>query len=431
MAADLHAALSIRLTTPKGASKSRTIRPEARGSVTLDFGILGPIEVRADGDPIRLGGLRQRALLAILVLHANRVLPSERLIELLWGDEPPDSASNALQVHVSQLRRALEPHRTSPTSAGLVLHRSPGYVLAVEPDQLDVHRFETLAYEGRRALSDGDVASAARLLHAALALWRGPALADFASELFAVGARTRLEELRLTTLEERIQADLSLGHHTGLIGELQVVVAEHPLRERLCGELMLSLYRSGRQAEATEVYQRTRRRLVDALGLEPGPDLQNLLTRILDQDPALELKSTAAPRARARVHNLPLQLTTFIGRQQELLQLKSALAEERLLTLLGPGGIGKTRLALRVASQLHDAYPDGVCLVDLAPVTLAEMVSQRVLAVLNIEEGRTSPIDAIVRHLARQHVLLVVDNCEHVIQAATELVLRLLEECPS
>jgi len=398
--------------------------------VTLDFGILGPIEVHADGTPIRLGGARQRALLAILVLHANRVLPSERLIELLWGDEAPDSAINALQVHVSQLRRALEPHRAPGTAAGLVLHRSSGYVLAVEPDQLDMHRFETLAYEGRRALADGDAASAARVLHAALELWRGPALADFAGELFAVGARTRLEELRLTTLEERIQADLSLGHHAGLVGELQAVVAEHPLRERLSGELMLSLYRCGRQAEATEVYQRTRRRLVDALGLEPGPDLQNLLTRILDQDPVLELRSTAVPRARARVHNLPLQLTTFIGRHQELVNLKRVLVEDRLLTLLGPGGIGKTRLALRIASQLHDAYPDGVCLVDLAPVTSGEMVSQRVLAVLNIEEGGTSPIDAIVRRLAKQQVLLVVDNCEHVIAAAAELVLSLLAECP-
>jgi predicted ATPase len=301
-------------------------------------------------------------------------------------------------------------------------------MLELEAEQVDTHRFEQLAHEGRRALTDGEPDRAARSLHAALALWRGPALADFADELFAIGARARLEELRLTTLEDRIQADVALGQHAELIAELQALVTEHPVRERLCGQLM---YRCGRQAEATEVYQRTRHRLVDELGLDPGPALQELLTRILDQDPDLELESPAVPRVRGRVRTLPLQLTSFIGRQHDLVSVKDLLTESRLLTLLGPAGIGKTRLALRVASQLQDAFRDGVCLIELAPVTAPEQVPQRALAALYTEQrGEASPLEAIVRRLAKQQVLLVVDNCEHVVEAAAELLLPVLEQCP-
>jgi predicted ATPase/DNA-binding SARP family transcriptional activator len=400
--------------------------------VNLSFGILGPLEVWGDGALIGLGGARQRALLAILLLHANRVVPIERLVDLLWGDEPPETAINSLQVHVSQLRRVLEPERAPGSPAGLLVHRPSGYMLAVEPDQLDVHRFEQLAREGGRALTDGEPERAASLLHDALVLWRGPALDDFADELFAVAARARLEELRLTTLEDRIQADMALRQHASLIAELQALVREHPLRERLGGQLMLCLYRAGRQAEATEVFQRTRRRLVEELGLEPGPELQALLTRILEQDPALEVESTSAPLVPARVRGLPLQVTSFIGRQHDLLAVKELLVECRLLTLLGPAGIGKTRLALRVASQMQDAFSDGVCLVDLTPVSTPEQVPQRALAALYTEQrGVASPVEAIVRRLSTQQVLLVVDNCEHVVEAAADLFLAILQQCPA
>jgi predicted ATPase/DNA-binding SARP family transcriptional activator len=397
----------------------------------LEFGILGPLEVRADGEPVRLGGIRQRALLAIFLLHPNRVLSRERLVDLVWGDEAPDSAVNALQVHLSQLRRVLEPARLPGTPDALLVNRPSGYMLAIEPDQLDVHRFESLAQQGRRALTGGEPWAAVDTLHAALAIWRGPALADFSDALFAVGARTRLEELRLSTLEDRIQADLAIGLHSEVVGELEALLIERPLRERLAGELMLSLYRCGRQAEATEVYHQTRRRLVESLGLEPGPDLQSLLRLILEQDPALDLKSPSAPVVRQKAHSLPMHLTSFIGRQQDIELLKDVLRRCRLVSLVGPGGVGKTRLALRVATRLHDAYPGGVCLIDLTPVASGDLVAQRALAALGFEEqGGTSPIDTIVRRLATQQVLLVLDNCEHVVEAASEFALALLERCP-
>src|SRR5712692_8344828 len=236
----------------------------------MEFRILGPLEVVEEGHRVKLGGARRRALLAILLTRANEIVSTDRLIDELWGDRPPKTAANTLQYYVSQLRKLL--------GADRIVTRRPGYLIQVEPGELDLERFERLAEEGG---ADG--------LRRALALWRGAPLADFAYEAFAQAAIGRLEELRLTALEQRIEADLALGRHGELAGELEELVAEHPLRERPRGQLMLALYRSGRQAEALEAYQETRRVLVEQLGIEPSPALQELERAILRQDPALDL----------------------------------------------------------------------------------------------------------------------------------------------
>jgi DNA-binding SARP family transcriptional activator/pimeloyl-ACP methyl ester carboxylesterase len=250
-----------------------------RGS-TVEFGILGPLEVRDENRVLEVRG-RKRALLALLLVNANRTLSIERIVDELWGEFAPGSASKMVQVYVSQLRKLL--------ADGILRTRPPGYVLELEPEQLDLHHFERLVGVGRAALAEGDAQLAAARLAQALSLWRGPALAEFASEPFAKPEGTRLEERRLAALEERIDADLACGRQGDLVGELESLVARYPLREGLCRRRMLALYRSGRQAEALAVYHETRRVLTEELGLEPSPALRELQRRILAQDPVLEL----------------------------------------------------------------------------------------------------------------------------------------------
>jgi DNA-binding SARP family transcriptional activator len=232
----------------------------------MDYRILGPLIVSRDGGPVTLGTRRSRELLSLLLLRANEVVSSDRLIEDLWRGPAPDNARKALQVYVSRLRKTLVDD--------VLETRAPGYVLRVEEGEFDVWRFEHLAAQGRRALAAGDPARAATSSRHALALWRGPALADVMYEPFAQAEAARLEELRLCCVEARIDADLALGRHADLVGELEALIDQHGARERLRGQLMVALYRSGRQAEALNVYRQTRRRLLDELGLEPGPDLR-------------------------------------------------------------------------------------------------------------------------------------------------------------
>jgi DNA-binding SARP family transcriptional activator len=260
---------------------------------TLEFRLLGPLEALAGSRPIALGA-RQRTLLVLLLLRANEVVSRDRLIDDLWGDEPPDAAPNALAALVARLRRALP--------AEVLLTRPGGYELRIEHQALDLHRFQALVEEGSETLAAGDPARAADRLRSALSIWRGPALADFEYEAFAQPAIVRLEELRLSALESRIDADLALGRHVDLVGEVQSLVLEHPLRERLRGQLMLALYRCGRQAEALEVYREGRHVLVEELGIDPSPPLQELERAILRQDPTLgapETEPTAPQPARA------------------------------------------------------------------------------------------------------------------------------------
>ena len=256
----------------------------------LTFGILGSVEVLAGGRPIALGGTKQRALLAVLILHATEAVSADRLIEELWGEEPPSSAPKMLQVLVSRLRRTLEP---GAVQGRFLVTRPPGYSLLVAPDQVDLRRFEALV-AGARIRSRTSPGQARAELHEALGMWRGGPLSDVAQEPFARWAIPRLEELRLAVLEERIEADLAAGQ-AELVGELRALVASHPLRERFAGQLMLALYRTGRQAEALDVYHEMRAHLAEEIGIEPGHDLQRLQVAILRQDPVLDVRSAPGP----------------------------------------------------------------------------------------------------------------------------------------
>src|SRR5713226_6236458 len=249
-------------------------------AASMEFRILGPLEVIAGGRARRVGGPKQRKLLALLVLNAGRVISADRLVDGIWNGRPPANAENALQVRVSNLRKVLGPQA--------VLTRAPGYMLDVHVDAVDARRFERLAREGRLALARGDAALAAECLREALALWRGRPLEGLDGGNFA-RHELQLDEARIEALEDRIDADLAVGQHGQLAGELEALVAEHPLRERLRRQLMLVLYRSGRQADALEAYQDARRTLVDELGIEPSPPLQELERAILQQDPELDL----------------------------------------------------------------------------------------------------------------------------------------------
>ena len=270
----------------------------------MHFQILGPLEVRHEGAQVALGAAKQRALLAILLIHANELVSSDRLIDELWPT-PPRTAANALQVYVGKLRKALEPERAPGAPAEQLLTRAPGYMLRTEPDQLDADRFERLLIEGRSAGEAKDHPTAARRLHEALGLWRGRALADFTYDPFAQAEIARLEELRLDAIGERVEADLALGKAADLVGELEALISDNPLRESFRGQLMLALYRSGRQADALEAYRQTCEVLDEELGLAPSPPLERLQTAILRQEPALEVSMQPAAVESAPVDVAP------------------------------------------------------------------------------------------------------------------------------
>ena len=255
--------------------------------LSMEIQVLGPLDVVIDGRSVELPSAKARLVLAALVVRANEVVSTDRLFEVLWGAQPPDSAANTLQTYVAHLRGALEPDRARRKVGQVLVTRQPGYLLAIEPDRIDAVRFERLAEQGRRELATAP-ADAARTLRTALTLWRGEALADFTFEPFVQADITRLTERRLSALEDRIGADLALGEHSGLAGELGQLVSEHPLRERLAGQLMVALYRNGRQADALRAYGRLRETLVEQLGIEPSPTLARLEQAILDQRPDLD-----------------------------------------------------------------------------------------------------------------------------------------------
>jgi len=320
----------------------------------MDFRILGPLEVIEGNDALPLGPPKQRALLAFLLLNANHAVSLERLVDELWGDDVPARAVKAIQTYVSRLRKVLPD--------GALLTRPPGYALEIPLEELDLHRFQRELSEGHEALAGGKPATAAASLRRALELWRGPALAEFASEPFAGSEGPRLEELRLLALEELIEADLALGHHADLVGELESLVAHHPLRERFRGQLMLALYRSGRQAEALAAYRDARRLLIDELGIDPSRSLQDLEKAILQQDLSLDLPSELpdTPHSLARATREEAEkLGGFVGREQELGRLRDALdaalsGRGRLVMLSGEPGIGKTRTAIELAGYAEE-----------------------------------------------------------------------------
>jgi predicted ATPase/DNA-binding SARP family transcriptional activator len=378
--------------------------------VSLEFRILGPLEVCGeDRRPLSLAGPKQRALLAVLLLNRNELVTSERLIEEVWSEAQPQAAARNVQVYMSQLRKLLG-------GAQVLQSRAGGYSLAIEPEQLDAARFERLLREGKAALAAGQPGQASELLQQALEHWRGPPLADLAYEPFAQAEIARLEEFRLAAFEARIDAELALGRHRDVVGELELLVSEHPLREHLRRQLMLALYRTGRQADALAVYQDARRALLDELGLEPSAELKELEAAILRQDPELAVEPA---ELRARRH-LPAPATALVGREKELAEVVAFLRQEspRLLTLTGAGGTGKTRLALRAASDVVDRFADGVFFVDLAPLGDPQLVPSTIAHRLGVQESAERPLESLKEHLRQRRLLLLLDNFEHVDQAA-------------
>ncbi len=386
----------------------------------MEFLLLGPIEVSDDDRPVQVGGHRQHALLAALALRANQVVSTERLIDLMYGDDPPPTARRTLQTYVARLRKAL--------GKSVVEAIPPGYVLHADVDEVDVFRFERLVGTGRQLLSE-DPAEAAARLQRGLGLWRGQALGDVATEPGLRPEAVRLEELRLGVLEDRIFADLALGRHQVLIGELDRLVAEFPLRERLWSALLLALYRAGRQAEALRAYQTVRRNFAEELGIEPSPELQRLENRILLHDADLDWEAPPGfePTRGEVVGNLPAETTSFVGRDREIAQVRRLLDEARLVTLTGTGGCGKTRLALRVSRGLADDFPHGVWFVELSRIRDAELVPAAAAAALGVTvQGGGDPTGHLIEALRSKALLLVLDNYEHLIDAAP-LVTKLLE----
>ncbi len=375
-----------------------------------------------------------RAVLALLLLRANEVVSSDQLVEELWAGAPPASGAKGLHVHVSRLRRALAAGHSDPDGERLVT-TAGGYVLRVGPEELDVQRCERLIGEGRSLLAAGRPDQALAALSGALELWRGDVLADFQYDAFAQGEIARLGELRATVLEERIAVEMLLGREAQVLGELERLVRDYPYRERLRGQLMLALYRTGRQAEALAAYRAGRSALVDGLGIEPSVELRQLHEAILAQDRALLQTDPDQPappagagagattdgRAPGQVH-LPVQATPLIGRERELAELMTLADSRRLITLTGTGGTGKTRLGMAFAAGLADRYPDGVWWVPLAMVSEARLVPAAIAAVLG-------DIADLPMYLRGRALLLVLDNFEHVIEAA-RAVAELLSGAP-
>jgi predicted ATPase/DNA-binding SARP family transcriptional activator len=395
----------------------------------MEFRFLGPLEVFVEDRRLELGGSKQRQLLAILLLHANEVVSADKLIEGLWGANPPATAAKGLQVHLSRLRKALG-------RDDLLLTRSGGYTLIAAVEELDASRFELLAARGRERLAAGDIEGGSADLHESLRMWRGAPLADFTYESFAQAEIARLEELRLVALEDRIEADLAAGRDAELVGELEGLVAAHPLRERLRSQLMIALYRAGRQAEALAQYQDARRVLVEGLGIEPSAALKTLERQILAQDTTLDAPLGAgSPRERDEPlkpqHNLPAAVTPLIGRQRDVVACCDLLRAEplRLLTLTGAGGIGKTRLALQIAAELVGEFRDGVFLVPFARLTDSELVAATIARALELAEAEEAVEVRLKRFVQGRELLLVIDNFEQLLPAAP-LLGELLEAAP-
>ena len=378
----------------------------------MKFRLLGRLEVDADGVDLTPVRPKQRALLALLLLRAGEVVAIDELVEGLWGSQRPETAQKALHGHISALRKRLGAERIET--------RPPGYRLRLAgDDELDVHRFERVVATAR---TDGPSARS-RKLREALTLFRGEPLSDFRYEEFAASEAVRLEELRFTVVEEQIDAELELGRHAEVVPQLERLIVDHPLRERVRAQLMLALYRAGRQADALQAFQEARARLVDELGIEPGPALQRLERQILNHDSALAVPDAVSPKRNlvSAGANLPPQPTPLIGREREIRQVTDLLRrpEVRLVTLTGTGGTGKTRLAIQAAAGLLDSFADGVVFVGLAALQDPDLVLTTAAQALGVGamSGDTLAED-LARGLRNRELLLVFDNFEHLLGAA-------------
>ncbi|MEV4755158.1 BTAD domain-containing putative transcriptional regulator [Micromonospora sp. NPDC049559] len=436
----------------------------------MRFGVLGPLAVWTDdGTRVPIPEAKVRALLADLLTQPGRPVPADRLIDDLWGTRPPRNPTATLHTRISQLRRALD--TAEPGARHLVVRQPPGYLLAIDPDTVDATRFRALLDQAR---DTGDPHTRATLLTDALRLWRGPAYADHADHDFARPVAARLDEEHVTAQEHEAQARLDLGEHHLLPGELADLVARHPLCERLHAAHLRALYQAGRQSEALTAYTRLRERLAEELGVDPGPELTALHRAILHQDPALRAVTAPtapphpnppptghapAPAPAATGGNLPAAVTPLIGRAEALTRVRDLLTTARLLTLVGPGGVGKTALALAAARDPHPAPTDGTWLVDLADLdpgtTTADTVAAHIAATLHPTGTDAHPPSGAGEHrphpttggpdptsgtsgalrrlghaLTHRHPLLLLDNCEHVIEPVAAVAEHLLHTAP-
>ncbi|MFD5100497.1 BTAD domain-containing putative transcriptional regulator [Streptomyces albidochromogenes] len=390
--------------------------------------LLGPIQVYADkGTPVEVGGVRLRMLLARLALDEGRTVSADSLVDGLWGEEPPAGAANALQALVSRLRRALRGHATVESASG-------GYRLSVRAEDVDVHRFEDLTARGRRELAAGRADEAASLLTTALGLWQGPALVDVLDAPFAAPVAIRLDDLRTAATEDRCDAELRLGRYGEVLADLEAAGAERPLSERVAGLRMRALAAAGRQSDALAVYEAVRERLGDELGVDPSADLREIHLALLRGE--LE---TPVERAETAPSRLPARLTSFVGRDEELTRLADQLVRHRLVTIVGPGGAGKTRLSLEAATRDRAHGRGRVWFVPLAGVSAPDQLADAVLGALSSTDGRlydagpgqrATPVERMAALFGSGDALLLLDNCEHLVEAAAELAAELLEHLP-
>jgi predicted ATPase/DNA-binding SARP family transcriptional activator len=389
----------------------------------MDVRLLGHLEVEVAGEPVKFEGVKQRRLFAALALRAPEAVSADELVEALWGDGPPAGAGHALQKQISRLRARLG------DGGSLVRHRPPGYALDIGPESVDSRRFEELLNGARIALGRDDPERAAADLETALALWRGDALADYRFDEFAQREIARLEELRMEAIEERLAAQLAGGGAEDLVGDLRALVAEHPLRERLRGQLMVALYRAGRQADALETMRAGRQLLVDELGIEPGPELRELERMILAHDSAL----TADRSAAGLVGRLPAPANETVGRRRELSEIGQMLVypDVRLVTLVGPGGVGKTRLAHEAARAVAARFPAGAVHVSLDGAEDADVLVPEAASALGVVAATAAELGARLAVLTRgAPALLVLDGFDRYLADAGQ-VGQLLASVPN
>ncbi|MFB4283548.1 BTAD domain-containing putative transcriptional regulator [Nonomuraea sp. MTCD27] len=383
--------------------------------------VLGPVRAYGDGGAsIDVGGIRVRALLARLTLAGGEVVPVDSLINGLWGDRPPRESVRALHALVYRLRRALGESEIVELASG-------GYQLHVRAEDVDAYRFEKLAKQGRGELAAGSGRKAAALLGEALALWRGDALADVLDVPFAGTAAAHLQQLRAAATEDWFEAKLLLGHHGEILAELEAATAAHPLRERLAVLRMRALHAAGCQSEALALFEKVRRTLAEELGIDPSEELRRTHLAVLRGQSELSERSRAAPG------RLPAPLTGLVGRQEELNLLAGLLESSRLVTVVGPGGVGKTRLAVEALSR-HRAHRRGrVWLIPLAGVDTLTRLPEAVLGTIATTEALPpgTPLDRSVSLLAGGEGVLMLDNCEQISEAAAEFAWQLLERLPN
>ncbi|MDA2893143.1 BTAD domain-containing putative transcriptional regulator [Mycolicibacterium sp. BiH015] len=392
--------------------------------MAVEFRLLGDVEAWLDGRRLEIGHVRQRCVLVALLVDVNHAVGTDQLIDRVWADEPPHNARNALAAYMSRLRNLFA------DADGVQILRQPGgYLLSADARSVDLHCFRRLVADARAAT---DHARAASLLDQALGLWRTAPFVTLDTP-WINEVRTSLEVERFSAFLDRNDRALSVGRYAELVAEMTAEMAAHPLDERLAAQLMLAHYRAGRQASALEVFRQVRERLIEELGVDPSPVLRDAHQQILvgDHGPAQVAGAPPPPLNRTSAASLPRRPTAFIGRHAERQRVAAALADGPLLTLTGVGGVGKTRLALEVAAAVDDRYPDGVWLCELAPLEDGAAIGHAVAAALRLQQRQGLDIDAtVIEYLGMRELLLIVDNCEHLLDSAATLVDRIITRCP-